>query len=109
MGSDGLTSLSPPSPDPACGSCSLPGNRDAAGFEGTGATLRPLPVLAPLGLVVLADVLRLNAAETLSAFGELGLRLKIVSGDNASLSPDEAPPPIPAPSDATTGKVRSGP
>jgi len=57
------------------------GNRDAAGFAGTGDA-PTLPQLTPLGLVVLVDVLRPNVAETFAAFVELGLRLKIISGDD---------------------------
>lgn len=41
-----------------------------------------LPTLAPMGLVILADVLRPNAAETFAAFADLGLRLKVISGDD---------------------------
>jgi cation-transporting ATPase E len=41
-----------------------------------------LPPLEPLGLVALVDELRPNAAETLAAFGRLGIRLKIISGDD---------------------------
>ncbi len=41
-----------------------------------------LPPLVPLGLVILADELRPNVAETFAAFAGLGLRLKIISGDD---------------------------
>lgn len=41
-----------------------------------------LPPLQPLGLVILADVLRPNVGETFAAFAALGLRLKIISGDD---------------------------
>ena len=57
------------------------GNEDAAGFAGTDDA-PILPQLTPLGLVVLADLLRPNVAETFAAFAELGLRLKIISGDD---------------------------
>ena len=57
------------------------GNRDAAAFTGS-SDAPTLPQLAPLGLVVLGDVLRPNVAETFAAFAELGLRLKIISGDD---------------------------
>jgi cation-transporting ATPase E len=38
--------------------------------------------LVPLGLVALTDELRPNAYETLTAFAEAGVDLKIISGDN---------------------------
>jgi cation-transporting ATPase E len=41
-----------------------------------------LPPLEPLCLVALVDELRPHAAETLAAFGRLGIRLKIISGDD---------------------------
>lgn len=41
-----------------------------------------LPRLEPLALVALCDELRPQAAETLAAFAELGIRLKLISGDN---------------------------
>lgn len=41
-----------------------------------------LPRLEPLALVALCDELRPQAAETLAAFAELGIQLKLISGDN---------------------------
>jgi cation-transporting P-type ATPase E len=41
-----------------------------------------LPPLQPLGLVSLRDELRPHAREVLREFGELGVQLKIISGDN---------------------------
>ncbi|MEM7126780.1 MAG: HAD-IC family P-type ATPase [Chloroflexota bacterium] len=41
-----------------------------------------LSSLTPLALVSLSDELRPQAKETLSAFGDLGVKLKIISGDN---------------------------
>jgi cation-transporting ATPase E len=41
-----------------------------------------LPPLTPLGLVALADELRPQAKETIAAFANLGIQLKIISGDN---------------------------
>ncbi|MBP7962368.1 MAG: HAD-IC family P-type ATPase [Caldilineaceae bacterium] len=41
-----------------------------------------LPPLTPLALVSLSDELRPQAKETLRAFAELGVDLKIISGDN---------------------------
>ncbi len=41
-----------------------------------------LPALTPLGLVALTDELRPHAKETLAAFANLGIQLKIISGDN---------------------------
>ncbi|MEM7115310.1 MAG: HAD-IC family P-type ATPase [Chloroflexota bacterium] len=41
-----------------------------------------LPALTPLALVSLRDALRPFAAETLSTFEQLGIDLKIISGDN---------------------------
>ena len=41
-----------------------------------------LPPLTPLGLVALADELRPKAKETIAAFANLGIQLKIISGDN---------------------------
>lgn len=41
-----------------------------------------LPRLSPLALVSLRDELRPFAAETLAAFTDLGIKLKIISGDN---------------------------
>ncbi len=41
-----------------------------------------LPPLEPLGLVALVDELRPQAAETLASFARLGIRLKIISGDD---------------------------
>ncbi|MCR4282609.1 MAG: HAD-IC family P-type ATPase [Bauldia sp.] len=42
-----------------------------------------LPPLEPLGLVALVDELRPLAAQTLATFSRLGIRLKIISGDDA--------------------------
>jgi cation-transporting ATPase E len=41
-----------------------------------------LPPLQPLGLISLRDELRPHAREVLRDFGELGVQLKIISGDN---------------------------
>lgn len=41
-----------------------------------------LPPLRPLGLIGMSDELRPHAREMLSQFTELGIRLKIISGDN---------------------------
>jgi cation-transporting ATPase E len=41
-----------------------------------------LPPLTPLGLVALADELRPQVKETIAAFTDLGIQLKIISGDN---------------------------
>ncbi len=41
-----------------------------------------LPTLTPLALVGLSDELRPQVGETLAAFKELGVQLKIISGDN---------------------------
>lgn len=41
-----------------------------------------LPALQPLGLVSLRDELRPHAREVLAEFSELGVHLKIISGDN---------------------------
>ena len=41
-----------------------------------------LPPLTALGLVALADELRPQAAEMLAAFANMGIRLKIISGDD---------------------------
>jgi cation-transporting ATPase E len=41
-----------------------------------------LPALQPLGLVALADELRPRVKETIAAFANLGIQLKIISGDN---------------------------
>lgn len=41
-----------------------------------------LPPLTPLALISLRDELRPQAQETLSAFTQLGIRLKIISGDS---------------------------
>ena len=57
------------------------GNAAAVSFAGTDDDPR-LPPLKALALVVIADVLRPNVAETLAAFAGLGLRLKIISGDD---------------------------
>ena len=41
-----------------------------------------LPTLRPLAVVSLADELRPAARETIAAFGELGIELKVISGDD---------------------------
>ncbi len=41
-----------------------------------------LPALTPLGAIAFSDVLRPEAAETLAAFVQAGIRIKIISGDN---------------------------
>jgi cation-transporting ATPase E len=41
-----------------------------------------LPPLTPLGLVALTNELRPQAKETIAAFANLGIQLKIISGDN---------------------------
>ena len=41
-----------------------------------------LPTLRPLAVVSLADELRPGARETIAAFGELGVQLKVISGDD---------------------------
>jgi cation-transporting ATPase E len=41
-----------------------------------------LPSLTPLALVALTDELRPQAKETIAAFANLGIQLKIISGDN---------------------------
>ncbi len=41
-----------------------------------------LPLLTPLALVALTDELRPRAKETIAAFANLGIKLKIISGDN---------------------------
>jgi cation-transporting ATPase E len=41
-----------------------------------------LPPLTPLALVSLSDELRPQAKETIAAFQQLGLQLKVISGDN---------------------------
>jgi cation-transporting P-type ATPase E len=41
-----------------------------------------LPLLTPLALVALTDELRPRAKETIAAFANLGIQLKIISGDN---------------------------
>ncbi|MEM9777160.1 MAG: HAD-IC family P-type ATPase, partial [Chloroflexota bacterium] len=41
-----------------------------------------LPKLTPLGLISLQNELRPHAAETLAEFAQLGIKLKILSGDN---------------------------
>ena len=57
------------------------GDQSASGFAGR-ADDPTLPSLTPLALVAIADVLRPNVAETLAAFAALGLRLKVISGDD---------------------------
>jgi cation-transporting P-type ATPase E len=41
-----------------------------------------LPALTPLALVSLGDQLRPQARETIAAFAQLGVQLKVISGDN---------------------------
>ncbi|HEX5690055.1 MAG TPA: HAD-IC family P-type ATPase [Roseiflexaceae bacterium] len=41
-----------------------------------------LPPVTPLALVALSDELRPRAKETIAAFADLGIQLKIISGDN---------------------------
>ena len=41
-----------------------------------------LPLLTPIALVALTDELRPQAKETIAAFANLGIQLKIISGDN---------------------------
>ena len=41
-----------------------------------------LPPLTPLAVIGLGDELRPQAKETIAAFGELGLQLKVISGDD---------------------------
>lgn len=41
-----------------------------------------LPALIPLGVISLVDELRPGARETLSEFGRLGIRIKMISGDD---------------------------
>jgi cation-transporting ATPase E len=41
-----------------------------------------LPALTPIALVALSDELRPRAKETIAAFTDLGIQLKIISGDN---------------------------
>jgi len=47
-----------------------------------GAEQPQLPPLTPLGLISLKDELRPQAQETLAAFTQMGIRLKIISGDS---------------------------
>jgi cation-transporting ATPase E len=49
--------------------------------SGDGDAIHP-PPLTPLGLVALVDELRPHVAEMLTAFARLGVRLKIISGDD---------------------------
>src|SRR5215217_4072766 len=46
-----------------------------------------LPTLRPLAVVSLADELRPAVKETIAAFGELGVKLKVISGDDPAPSP----------------------
>lgn len=50
--------------------------------------------LIPLALLCLRDALRPNVQKTVRYFGEQGVALKVISGDNRSPSP--MPPPLPA-------------
>jgi cation-transporting P-type ATPase E len=56
-------------------------NPEATALHGTDREPR-LPLLTPLALVALADELRPQAKETIAAFANLGIQLKIISGDN---------------------------
>jgi cation-transporting P-type ATPase E len=56
-------------------------NRDAVMLHDEQGQPR-LPMLAPLALVSLGDELRPQARETIAAFAELGMELKVISGDN---------------------------
>ena len=45
--------------------------------------MKLLPVdLEPLGIIVLSDVIRKDAKETLAYFNEQGVDLKVISGDD---------------------------
>src|SRR4029079_17170909 len=57
-------------------------NPDATSLHDA-AGLPQMPPLTPLGLVALADELRPQAKETIAAFANLGIQLKIISGDNS--------------------------
>ncbi len=57
-------------------SASGPGVEDALAAE------RLPPALTPLGLVVLSDVLRTEAASTVERFAAAGIRVKVLSGDH---------------------------
>ena len=56
-------------------------NPDVATLHDEGGQPR-LPALTPLAVVGLGDELRPAAKETIAAFGELGLELKVISGDD---------------------------
>jgi cation-transporting ATPase E len=56
-------------------------NPDETGLHDTEGRPR-LPMLRPLAVVSLADELRPGASETIAAFGELGVELKVISGDD---------------------------
>lgn len=56
-------------------------NADTDVLGAPGAPER-LPALTPLGLIVMSDELRPEAAETLAAFADRGIQVKIISGDD---------------------------
>ena len=56
-------------------------NDDVDALRASGDTPQ-LPALEPLGLIVMNDELRPHAAATLAAFARLGIRVKIISGDD---------------------------
>jgi cation-transporting P-type ATPase E len=56
-------------------------NRDATTLHDANGEPQ-LPPLTPLALVALTDELRPQAKETIAAFANLGIQLKIISGDN---------------------------
>ena len=56
---------------------------NAARLENHGEASTLPPDLEPLGLIALGDELRPEARETLRAFADAGVSLKIISGDNA--------------------------
>lgn len=65
-----------------CDKPAISGTREDAG-AGSGSAPARLPAgLAPVTLVVLAERIREDAAETLRYFTEQGVALKVISGDN---------------------------
>ena len=56
-------------------------NSEVTGLHTAGGEPQ-LPPLTPLAVVSLSDELRPQARETIAAFSQLGLQLKIISGDN---------------------------
>jgi cation-transporting ATPase E len=56
-------------------------NPDPHAMQTAGEDLK-LPALDPIGLIVMKDELRTESAETLSHFAGLGVRLKLISGDD---------------------------